>query len=133
MAIPNLNPLDVDESLDKLSYQQLTRQEDFHSEFHGYPALDLDDHERSVMFHPDNHRVVCLKIKPWQRVHCPQADPQELRKCLAWRPLDIAVKTLEHTTQMAKHIIRHPMRKHFKSLHWFAKVFRLSEVVSIQD
>jgi len=121
IATPGVDPINIDQLLEKLSFQQLTRQEEFYPEFHGYPSLDLDDHERSVLFHPDHHRVVCLQIKPWQRVHHPKADPQTLRKFLAWRPLDIVIKTLEHTTQLAKHVVRHPMRKHFKSLHWFSK------------
>ena len=43
---------DIDSLLDKMSYEQLTKQEEFHPEDHGYPELELEDHEREVLFHP---------------------------------------------------------------------------------
>ena len=51
----------------------------------------------------------------WHRVIYHDIDPRLLRPYLSYRPLEVVKKTLEVTTQMAKMVIRHPMRRHVKS------------------
>ena len=71
-----------------------------------------------------------FRSKPWHRVLFKGLDPTSLQKYLAWRPVDIIKKTLEHTTQLATSNLRYPMRRHFKSRNPFANVHRLEETVS---
>src|SRR5687768_3096974 len=48
----------------------------------------------------------------WHRVIHQNIDPMQLRPYLGWRPLSVVKRTLENTTQMARMIIRHPLRRH---------------------
>ena len=38
----------VDEVLARMSYEQITKQDEFHPEDFGYPALDLEQHETKI-------------------------------------------------------------------------------------
>ena len=42
-------------------------------------------------------------------------NPEDIRHLLGWVPTDTIRKTLEATTQLAKNVLRLPMRRHFKS------------------
>ena len=57
-------------------------------------------------------------------------DPQQLQPYLGYAPLFVIKKTLERTTQMAKMIIRAPLRRHLKSRLSFMQAKRLEETVS---
>jgi hypothetical protein len=46
----------------------------------------------------------------WHKVIYQNIDPRSLRPYLGWRPTKVVKKTLDRTTQMARMIIRHPMR-----------------------
>jgi len=84
-----------------------------------------------LVFNPSHEtRVSALSLKPWHRVLPEKVDPELYRKYLGWRPLKVVKKTLEHTTQYAKHSIRHPLQRHFKARNPFANVHRLNEAVS---
>ena len=49
---------------------------------------------------------------------------------LAYCPLDVVKKTLENTTQLAKMIVRFPLRRHVKARFKWANVSRIQETVS---
>ena len=66
----------------------------------------------------------------WHRVIHQDIDPRGLRPYLGWRPLYVVKKTLEKTTQMARMIIRYPMRRHVKSRFPHMNVTRIDETVS---
>src|SRR5688572_20640353 len=66
----------------------------------------------------------------WHRVIHQDIDPMHLRPYLGWRPLTVVKKTLEVTTQMAKMIIRYPLRRHIKSRFPHMNVTRIDETVS---
>ena len=66
----------------------------------------------------------------WHRVIYQNIDPRLLRPYLGYRPLKIVKKTLDKTTQMAKMIIRHPMRRHVKSRFPHMNVTRIDEPIS---
>ena len=44
---------DVDALLDQMAYQEMMGQHDFVPESFGFPELNAEDHERKIMFHPD--------------------------------------------------------------------------------
>ena len=71
-----------------------------------------------------------LATATWHKVIYQGIDPRILRPYLGWRPLNVVKKTLEKTTQMAKMIIRHPMRRHVKSRFPHMNVTRIDESVS---
>ncbi|HEY8522855.1 MAG TPA: hypothetical protein VIL14_03760, partial [Nitrososphaeraceae archaeon] len=57
-------------------------------------------------------------------------NPALLRPYLGYRALEIVKKTLDRTTQMARMIIRHPLRRHVKSRFPHMNVSRIDEPVS---
>ena len=57
-------------------------------------------------------------------------DPKHLRPYLGWRPLPLIKKTLMKTAQMAKMIIRYPLRRHVKARLLQLYATRIDEVVS---
>ena len=50
----------------------------------------------------------------------PNLQPEQVQPFLAYRPLEVVRKTLEHTTQLAKMIARFPMRRHIKPRYKWA-------------
>src|SRR5687767_4121920 len=66
----------------------------------------------------------------WHRVIHQNIDPMHLRPYLGWRPLSVVKRTLENMTQMARMIIRHPLRRHIKSRFPHMNVTRIDETVS---
>ena len=130
IATPGVTSDSLDELLDRMTFNQLTKHDEFYPEFFGYPELEAEDHEQAVMFHPSEDKAVCLVLRPWQRVFYPEVDPKDIRKFLAYRSEETVSKTLGCTTQLIKAIYRFPMRKHFKARHPAMNVHRLSEVVS---
>lgn len=48
----------------------------------------------------------------WHRVVHKDIDPKHLIPYLGFRPLDIIKRTLDVTTQLAKMVIRYPLRYH---------------------
>ena len=121
----------LDEMLDLFPYDQLMNKDEFCPEQHGLPPLPPEDHEHELMFHPDmQHAALTLATRACQRFHYPTVDPKTLKRFLAWRPVEIITKTLEHTTQMAKSFLRHPLRRHFKARNPFSNVMRMNETFS---
>ena len=59
-----------------------------------------------------------------------QMDPAQVAPYLAYRPLDIVKATLEYTTQLARMIIRKPLRRHYKARNPGVNVTRIDEAVS---
>ena len=51
-----------------------------------------------------------LATRTWHRVIYKGIDPSLLRPYLGYKPLDVIKKSLTKTTQMARMIIKHPMR-----------------------
>ena len=66
----------------------------------------------------------------WHRVIHKDINPNLLRPYLGYRPLDITKKTLDRTTQMARMIIRQPMRRHIKARFPHMNVTRIDEPIS---
>src|SRR5687767_2135247 len=76
------------------------------------------------------HETQVYATSTWHRVIHQNIDPMHLRPYLGWRPLPIIKKTLENTTQMARMIIRHPLRRHVKARFPHMNVTRIDETVS---
>ena len=66
----------------------------------------------------------------WHRVIYQNINPILLRPYLGYRPIDVIKKTLEKTTQLARMIIRQPLRRHVKSRFPHLNVSRIDEPVS---
>ena len=93
--------------------------------------VDATDHTLSTM--QDDQPLLdthVLATASWHKVIYQDIDPRSLRPYLGWRPLKVVKKTLERTTQMAKMIIRHPMRRHVKSRFPHLNVTRIDEPIS---
>jgi hypothetical protein len=69
-------------------------------------------------------------LKSWHRVLHKDLDPQKLRPFLGFRPSEIVRKTLQNTTQLARMIIRLPLRKHIKPRFPFLNGRRINEGIS---
>ena len=72
-----------------------------------------------------------LATATWHRVIHKDIDPALLRPYLGWRPLKIVKRTLARATQMARMIIRQPLRRHVKARFPHLNVTRIDEPVSI--
>lgn len=93
---------------------------------------------RKVLFTPSTK--IDIDVEPptsyvlatthWHRAVYQRVDPKKLQPYLGWRPIKVIQKTLEHTTQMARMIIRTPLRRHVKSRIPWMNVNRLDETVS---
>ena len=57
-------------------------------------------------------------------------DPAKLQPYLGWRPVKVVKETLRKTTQLARMVIRYPLRRHIKSRFSFLNVTRIDEAVS---
>ena len=57
-------------------------------------------------------------------------DPNLLKPYLGFCPVEIIKATLAKTTQLAKLVIRYPMRRHIKSRIPHLNTYRLNEVIS---
>jgi hypothetical protein len=71
-----------------------------------------------------------LATATWHKVTYQDMNPEGLRQYLGWRPTQVVKKTLARTTQMARMIIRHPMRQHIKSRFPHMNVTRINDPVS---
>ena len=66
----------------------------------------------------------------WHRVIYKEINPLLVRPYLGYRQLAVIKKTLDKTTQLARMIIRHPMRCHVKSRFPHMNVSRIDEPIS---
>ena len=103
--------------------------EDTKSEYYGYPALDDTINTPDSNTCNEFHSFV-YAIAPWHRVLYDEVNPKKLQPYLAFRPLDIVKQTLNSTSQLARMVIRYPLRRHYKSRAPFINVSKLDEVVS---
>ena len=69
-------------------------------------------------------------VSTWHRTNYKLLDPELIQPYLAYRPLEVVKKTLEKTTQLAKMIVRFPLRRHVKARFKWANVTRINETVS---
>ena len=83
--------------------------------------LSMDDQEQEAQ---------ALAVKAWHRANHKELDPKHLQPYLGYRPTKIIEETLKRTTQLAKMVIRYPMRRHIKSRAPHLNVFRIEETVS---
>ena len=113
----------VNTFLAQLTFEELTAKEPTMPEYIGYPKLDEPD----ANAHFDSYAYATAS---WHRVIHDQLDPAQVAPYLGYRPLDVVRETIRTTTQLAKMIIRYPMRRHFKSRAPFLNVNRLDEAVS---
>ena len=91
--------------------------------------LTLDEKALSVMTEEGSEAHI-LATKAWHRVIHKDLDPSYLQPYLGYRPVSVIQETLKRTTQLAKMVIRHPMRRHIKSRAPHLNVFRIDETVS---
>ena len=94
------------------------------------PLTDEEESLPDLLRHHLNDNVQALAMKSWHRVLHQDLDPQKLRPFLGFRPAEIVRKTLSHTTQLARMIIRHPLRKHLKARFPFLNCRRINEGIS---
>ena len=91
--------------------------------------LELDVQAISSMTLSDSEAHI-YALKAWHRVIHKELEPSYLQPFLGYRPIKIVQETLKRTTQLAKMVIRHPMRRHIKSRAPHLNVFRIDETVS---
>ena len=71
-----------------------------------------------------------LAASAYRRSVHDQLDPEKLRPYLGRRPVKVVKETLKKTTQLARMVIRYPLRRHIKSRFPFLNVTRIDEAVS---
>jgi hypothetical protein len=128
----------VEQFIQRLTFDELVGSREYDAEYDGYPALeqtqdnlDLGEDPSHLFFsQQDAPESFIYATKSWHRVVYQNVDPMKIQPFLGWRPLDIIKKTLDNTTQLARMVIRLPLRRHFKSRAPFLNVTRLDEVVS---
>ena len=112
-----------------LSYNELVGLEVTNPEYYGFPPLNDNVNSPDPDACNEFHSFV-YAVSSWHRVLYDEVDPRRLQPYLAFRPLDIVKATLRSTTQLARMVIRYPLRRHYKSHAPFLNVHRLDEVVS---
>ena len=120
--------------LSHLSYQELTGYHNYDGFQDGYrpPTNDLDAaaHLANLTLSDDAFDTRLFAVASWHHVVHKQLDPVQLRPFLGYAPTEVVKRTLQRTTQMAKMIIRAPLRRHIKSRLSFMRAKRLEETVS---
>ena len=94
---------------------------------------DYDCHNDRFDMSSMSHSLIeshVLATATWHRVIHKDIDPVLLRPYLGWRPVNIVKKTLAKTTQMARKIIRQPLRRHVKARFPHLNVTRIDEPIS---
>ena len=93
--------------------------------------MDLSLDEEALMnVNEEASEAQVFAAKAWHRVIHNELDPTHLQPYLGYRPKRVIQETLKRTTQLAKMIYRHPMRKHIKSRAPHLNVFRTDETIS---
>ena len=83
------------------------------------------------VLHPKVDRDIhSYAVKSWHRILHKDLDPQKLCPFIGFRPLEIVCKTLKNTTQLARLIIRYPMRTYIKARFPHLNNQRLQEGIS---
>ena len=107
-----------------MTYDQLTGHDDLDTEPYG---IMMNEQDKISKYAPYS---TAFLLRSWHRVTHQNVDPEKIRPFLGFRPLEVIKKTLKNTTQLAKMIIRNPMRKHVKSRAPHLNVHRIKETVS---
>ena len=99
------------------------------------PENESDDNEWMMDDYEDAIQDSWALVGSTTRRAAPTVTKEEpdwtwMRECLAWKPLEVVKKTFEHTTQLAKNVLRLPMRQHFKSRFPGLNRRRLNETYS---
>ena len=135
--------------LQNLTLDELTGLKEVDTEEYDFPSVhDYDplldapqDRLAQLMFTPKNLNNYkehdeqspnsnVFTTRHWHRVIHQQMTPRKLQPYLGYRPENVIAKTLQHTTQLARMILRTPLRKHIKARNPFLHVQRLDEAVS---
>ena len=91
--------------------------------------LSLDENVLTTMTEAESEAQI-YALKAWHRVIHKELEPSYLQPFLGYRPINIIQETLKRTTQLAKMVIRYPMRRHIKSRAPHLNVFRIEETIS---
>ena len=78
----------------------------------------------------ENPSILVQAVSTWHTTDYKALDPEVVQPYLAYRPLEVVKKTLEKTTQLARMIVRFPLRRHVKARFKWANVTRINETVS---
>ena len=140
LSVPSLSEASpAEDLLSYLTYRELTGFDEYDGYYDGYPAPDafievpanlltslfttMEPAENAF----DSRMFV---VASWHRVLHKNLEPKQLQPYLGFAPLKVIKRTLERTTQMARMIIRSPLRRHIKSRLAFMRAKRLEETVS---
>ena len=140
MSVPSLSSSTTDHFLAYFTYRELTGYDEYDGFYDGYPASDTHivtpEVDFPALFSTKDSSVIgtfdsrVFAVASWHRVLHQNLDPKQIQPYLGFAPLQVIKKTLERTTQMAKMIIRAPLRRHIKSRLSFMQAKRLEETVS---
>jgi hypothetical protein len=144
MAIVTEHPPDTpaDDLISCMTYRELTGFDSYDGYYDGCPN-DVQHTTSPVEVNPTDASVLDLgedqfntraytasTHASWHRVLHDNLHPKELQPYLGWAPLRGIQRTLEVTTQLAKMVIRYPMRRHIRSRLSHMHAQRLNEMVS---
>jgi Reverse transcriptase (RNA-dependent DNA polymerase) len=140
LSVPEITSNSTDYFLSFLTYRELTGYDEYDGFYDGYPPSDthlvVPEIEFSTLFATkdppslDTFDSRVFAVASWHRVLHQNLDPKQIQPYLGFAPIEVIKKTLERTTQMAKMILRAPLRRHIKSRLSFMQAKRLEETVS---
>ena len=139
----------INNLLINMSYREITGYEDYDGYYDGYPVCyhshPTEDQEEPHVPTLGVHQTSAVHMvdtepgpfdsrgfatRSWHRVLHENLHPSKLQPYLGFAPLRVISKTLSRTTQMAKMVIRYPLRRHVRSRMSFMRAQRLNETVS---
>jgi len=129
----------ADDLLSYLTSRELTGYDNYDGYYDGYPTPDMVEDvpvsQLTDLFNLEEHPTdgfdsLLYAVASWHRVLHKNLDPQQLQPYLGYAPLKVIRRTLARTTQLAKMVIRTPLRRHIKSRLSFMRPKRLEEIVS---
>ena len=130
--------------LENLDYDVITGIKPLPMHIEGYPhycnITDEADLFTDIMGQPHNIPLIdkqqplisshIMATRAWHRVIHKHVNPHTLKKFFLGRPVKVIKKTLDMTTQLAKMIIRNPLRRHVKNRVPKRMSTRIDETVS---
>ena len=114
-----------------------TKEEEFDLDNPTWFTPTADDELETKDWQPAFWEMTHNHTKLWRISSCNAArfrhvphDYEALRPYFLWKPIEAVKATLENTTQLARNVMRLPLRKHFKSRFPALNVRRLCEMYS---
>ena len=95
--------------------------------------VELNETEQtmpSLLLKSNDTIVRACKAQLWHCIIPSKIQAAKIRPFLAFQPIEIVQKTLQHTTQLAKLVVKHPLCKHLKARFPLLNIPRIQETIT---